>query len=81
VHIEVYVNNVLKKTTQGAFSESISSLVHVTSLYKAHGVNPTSNSSDSVFGDSATDLANEMLVIAGDTTNGYSATFTIGIAL
>jgi len=81
VHIEVYVNSVLKKTSQVAFNESISNAVHVTSLYKAHGVNPISNSSDNVFGDSATNLANEMLSITGDTTNGYAATFTIGIAL
>jgi protocatechuate 3,4-dioxygenase beta subunit len=80
VHIEVYVNNVLKKTSQVAFNESISNTVHVTSLYKAHGVNPISDSSDNVFGDSATDLAIEMLAITGDTTNGYAATFTIGIA-
>jgi protocatechuate 3,4-dioxygenase beta subunit len=81
IHFEVFINGTLKKITQMAFPETISDAVHVTSLYAAHGVNPVRNASDSVFGDSATDLANETFTITGDATNGYTATHQIGLAL
>lgn len=81
VHAEIYINGVLKKTTQFAFPESVSNLVHVSTYYKAHGVNTTSNSSDHVFGDSATDLANETFSITGSVDAGYVATHNIGLAL
>ena len=81
IHFEVYVNNVLKKTSQLTFSETISDAVHQSSLYAAHGINTTRNASDSVFGDSATDLANETMALAGSITDGYTGSFTIGIAL
>jgi len=81
IHLEIYINNVLKKTTQMAFTESISNTVHVSTLYAAHGINTTSNTADSVFGDSATDLAAEMLTLTGSVAAGYTGTFTIGLAL
>jgi protocatechuate 3,4-dioxygenase beta subunit len=81
IHIEVYVNNVLKKTTQITFSETISDAVHISTLYAAHGKNTTRNASDSVFGDSATDLANETMALSGSIAEGYSGSFTIGLAL
>ena len=81
IHIEVYVNGVMKKTGQMAFSETITSAVYASSLYSAHGQNTTSNSSDSVFGDSATDLANETLTLVGSVAAGYAGTYTIGLAL
>ena len=81
IHIEVFVNNILKKTTQITFPETISDAVHITSLYAAHGVNTTRNSSDGILGNSATDLANETVALTGDTTNGYSGNYTIGLAL
>ncbi|WPU94578.1 intradiol ring-cleavage dioxygenase [Mucilaginibacter sabulilitoris] len=81
IHMEVFVNNVLKKVSQLTFSEAISDVVHVSSLYASHGVNPTRNASDSVFGDSTTDLANETLALTGSVSEGYSGTFTLGIAL
>ncbi len=81
VHLEIYIDSVLKKTTQLAFPESISNVVQVSTLYAAHGTNPTTNSTDSVFGDSATDLANEMLSLTGSLTAGYAGTYTIGLAL
>ena len=81
IHLEIFIDNVLKKQAQLAFPESISNVVHVTSLYAAHGVNTTTNTSDSVFGDSATDLTNETLTITGDTTNGYTATYQVGLEL
>ena len=81
IHIEVFVNNVLKKTTQITFSETISDAVHVSSLYAAHGVNTTRNTSDGIFGNSATDLANETVSLSGNTTSGYSGSYTIGLSL
>jgi hypothetical protein len=75
------VNNVLKKVAQMAFSEAISDVVHASALYAAHGVHPTRNATDQVFGDSATDLANETLNLAGSVSAGYTGTYTIGIAL
>jgi protocatechuate 3,4-dioxygenase beta subunit len=81
IHIEVYINSVMKKTGQVTFSEAISDAVHTSTLYAAHGVNPTRNAGDSVFGDSATDLTNETMTLAGSITYGYSGTYTIGLAL
>jgi protocatechuate 3,4-dioxygenase beta subunit len=81
IHIEVYVNNVMKKTTQIAFSETINNTVYASSLYSAHGVNPISNEADSIFGNSLTDLANETVSLAGSVSDGYSGTYTIGLAL
>lgn len=81
IHLEVFVNNVLKKTSQITFSETISDAVHVSSLYAAHGVNTMRNASDGIFNNSATDLANETIALAGSISAGYSGTYTIGIAL
>jgi protocatechuate 3,4-dioxygenase beta subunit len=81
IHFEVYVGGVLKKVGQMAFAESISDVVHVSSAYAAHGVNTTRNAADSVFGDSATDLANETLSLAGSVSAGYTGSYTIGVPL
>jgi protocatechuate 3,4-dioxygenase beta subunit len=81
IHLEIFINNVLKKTAQMAFPETISDAVHVSSLYSAHGINTTRNATDSVFGNSSTDLANEMLSITGSIAAGYTGTYTIGLAL
>lgn len=81
IHLEVFVNNVLKKTSQITFSETISDAVHITDLYAAHGTNPTRNASDNIFNNSATDLANETVALTGNVTAGYSGTYFIGIAL
>jgi protocatechuate 3,4-dioxygenase beta subunit len=81
IHIEVYVNSVMKKTSQVTFLETISDAVHVSTLYAAHGVNPVRNANDSVFGDSATDLANEIMTLVGSVSACYTGTYTIGLAL
>lgn len=81
IHVEVYVNNVMKKTTQIAFPESVNNTVYASSLYAAHGTNPISNSQDGILGNSSTDLANETVTISGDVTNGYVAEHTIGLSL
>jgi protocatechuate 3,4-dioxygenase beta subunit len=81
IHIEVFVGGVLKKTGQVTFLETISDVVYVSTLYAAHGVNPIRNANDSVFGDSATDLANEIMALVGSVSAGYAGTYTIGLAL
>ncbi|MDB5090404.1 MAG: intradiol ring-cleavage dioxygenase [Mucilaginibacter sp.] len=81
IHMEIFISGVLKKIGQVAFSETISDAVQVSTLYAAHGVNPVRNASDSVFGNSATDLANETLALVGSIAAGYAGTYTIGLAL
>ena len=81
IHLEVYVNGTLKKTTQLAFPESISNAVHVTGVYAGHGTNSLTNAKDGILGDSATDLANETLSLTGSVSVGYSSSHTIGIRL
>jgi len=77
IHAEVTVNGRSVKVTQIAFPESITATVYTTGVYAPKGQNPTSNSSDNIFADS---LASELATVSGDATNGYTATFTIGIA-
>jgi protocatechuate 3,4-dioxygenase beta subunit len=80
IHFEIFVNNVLKKQAQLTFSETISDAVHQSTLYNL-GVNTTRNTADGIFGNSATDLANETLSLAGSIAAGYTGTYTFGIAL
>lgn len=81
IHLEVFINNVLRKTGQITFSETISDTVHTSSLYAAHGVNTMRNASDGIFNNSATDLANETVALTGSVAAGYTGSYTIGIAL
>ncbi len=84
IHIEVFINSVLKKTTQIAFPDDINTAVYKTSLYTAHGQNTSvaDNAADSIFGDSADDLDHEICTITSNTTTGgYDATFTVGVAV
>jgi len=81
IHIEVFVNGVMKKTTQICFSESINSVVYASSLYSSHGVNPLTNEADGILGNSLTDLANETVSLTGSVAEGYSGSYTIGIQL
>ena len=77
IHVEVYVNNVLKKTTQVGFTDSINEKVYKTSLYKAHGQNNTTNAKDNVFKDSIT---SELTALSRNGNTLYGS-YTIGIAL
>jgi len=81
IHFEVYVNGVMKKTTQIAFPESINTAVDTSTLYASLGVNPITNSEDSILGNSATDLAHETVSLSGSVSAGYTGTYTIGLAL
>jgi protocatechuate 3,4-dioxygenase beta subunit len=78
IHVEIFVNSVLRLTTQVAFPDSLNTTVYNTSLYSAHGQNSTTNSNDQVFSDS---YNSELVTITGDTTNGYTATFKLGVPL
>lgn len=81
IHLEVFVNNVLKKVGQITFAETISDAVHQSALYAAHGINTQRNSSDGIFNNSSTDLANETVALSGSVDSGYTGNYTIGIAL
>ncbi len=78
IHVEVFIDSVLKATTQLAFADDLNTTVYNTSLYSAHGQNTITNETDMVFSDS---YEKELVTTTGDTTNGYTATYTIGLAL
>lgn len=78
IHLEIFVNSVLKLTTQLAFPDAITTAVYNSSLYSAHGQNTLTNETDSILEDS---YESELVTISGDTTNGYAATFMIGVPL
>jgi hypothetical protein len=66
------------KTTQVAFPESTTAGVYSTGMYATKGQNPTSNASDNVFSDGT---QSEMATLTGNTSSGYTASLTIGIAV
>jgi protocatechuate 3,4-dioxygenase beta subunit len=78
IHLEIFINSVLKKTTQLAFPDSLNTTVYNTALYTAHGQNTSvaNNAADQIFEDS---VSEELVSITGDTTSGFSATFTVGV--
>lgn len=85
IHAEVYLDGnyatgTPAKTTQFAFPQSVTTEVYNSSLYVSHGQNTsvTSFSADNVFSDGT---STEMLTLAGDTSNGYTATLTMGLAV
>ena len=77
VHVQVFRNGSLVKTTQIAFPEDVSSTVYQTGAYASHGQNTTRNSTDNVFSDGT---LYEMATITGSAASGYTATLRIGIA-
>ncbi len=78
IHLEIYVSSVLKLTTQLCFPDSLNTTVYATSGYSAHGQNSITDSSDQVFSDA---YSTELVTISGDTTNGYTATFKVGVPI
>ena len=78
IHVDVFRSGALVKTTQIAFPESISAAVYATGVYASKGQHSTTNSSDNVFSDGTT---NELATLTGNSTSGYTATLTIGIAV
>lgn len=79
IHVEAFYNNQMIRISQFAFDESVSNTVHVVSPY-TKGINTTTNMGDGILGNSAADLAKEMLVITGNTTTGYTGTITMGVS-
>jgi len=78
IHVEVSVNGRSAKVTQIAFADDISAAVYRSGAYASGGQNPTTNARDMVFADS---VSEELATLVGDTTNGYHATFRVGIAI
>jgi protocatechuate 3,4-dioxygenase beta subunit len=78
IHVEVFVNAALVKTTQIAFPESESAAVYSTGVYASRGRNPTSNASDNVFSDGT---QYELATLSGSATSGYTAALTIGVSV
>jgi len=76
IHVEVTVNGRSVKVTQIAFPENVTAAVYGSGVYAAHGQNPTSNAGDMVFSDG---VSGELATLSGDTGNGYTATFQLGI--
>jgi protocatechuate 3,4-dioxygenase beta subunit len=77
VHVQVYVGNTLKLTTQIAFPEAINTAVYNTALYSAHGQNLTKNTTDNIIADS---LDNELATVVANSSGGYDLTHTIYVA-
>ena len=80
IHFQVFLNSVLRATSQAAFPDSLNTTVYNTSLYSVHGQNSTTNSNDNVFSDSA-NTQYEILTITDNGSGGYDASLTIGIAV
>jgi protocatechuate 3,4-dioxygenase beta subunit len=78
IHVEVSVNGRSVKVTQIAFPEDITAAVYRTGVYASSGQNPTTNARDNVFSDG---VSEELIQLVGDTTNGYSGTFQVGVAI
>lgn len=79
LHVQVYVNNSLKLTSQIAFPEEINTAVYNTALYSVHGQNSTKNTSDNIIRDS---LDNELATVtANATTGGYDLTHTLYVSV
>jgi protocatechuate 3,4-dioxygenase beta subunit len=79
IHAQIYVNGVLKLSTQFAFPEEVNTWVYNSALYKAHGQNPTKNTTDNVFRDS---IERELATLTPTASNdGYDLAFIIKVAV
>jgi len=80
IHFQVFISNVLSATSQMAFPEDITALVYDLELYdKGQNTTVSGNEDDGVFASPPGDLVYEMLTLTGNTTDGYTATMTVGI--
>lgn len=79
IHFQVFLNSVLKATSQTAFSDAQTTAVNNTPLYSPHGQNPTKNSNDGVFSD-LSNTAYELLTITDNaSTGGFDGSLIVGI--
>lgn len=83
IHFQVFINSVLRATSQMAFDDSINTAVYNTSLYSAHGQNTSvaNNAADMVFSDMANTQYEMLALTANSQTGGYDGTLTIGISV
>jgi protocatechuate 3,4-dioxygenase beta subunit len=79
VHFKVRTNTTTYKTSQFCFPEAVNAAVYASPLYVNRGANPTSNQQDPIFGSPAP-LHQILENVAGNPTDGYTGTFTIGLA-
>jgi protocatechuate 3,4-dioxygenase beta subunit len=78
IHVKVSYGGTSIKVTQLAFPEATTQLVYSTvAPYNTKGQNSITNATDNVFSDGT---STEMVTLTGDTTNGYTATLSIGVA-
>lgn len=77
IHVQVYIDNALKLTSQIAFPESINTEVYETALYSTHGQNSTKNTNDSIIKDS---LDNELATVTANSSGGYDLVHTIFVS-
>jgi protocatechuate 3,4-dioxygenase beta subunit len=82
IHFQVYLSNNLQvtatATSQIAFPQEVTTAVYNTALYtKGQNTTVTSFAADGIFADGT---AYQMATLSGDTTNGYTATLTVGVA-
>jgi protocatechuate 3,4-dioxygenase beta subunit len=78
IHVKVYVNGSVVKTTQVAFPESTTAEVYASGVYASKGQSPTKNASDNVFADGT---QTEMASVTGSPVSGYEATLTVGASV
>ncbi|MCW3463911.1 dioxygenase family protein [Chitinophaga nivalis] len=80
IHVQIFINNALRLTTQIAFPDQINYAVYRTPLYAAHGQNSTvyNNQADALFADS---IAFQLgTVVSNPQTGGYTLSHTIKIS-
>ncbi|HMJ14787.1 MAG TPA: hypothetical protein VK524_25420 [Polyangiaceae bacterium] len=80
VHVRVYRDMTLRKTTQIGFPDATSQAVYGASDRYEKGQNPTSNAADAVFGTSAGGSARQIAIVTGDNQRGYTASLTLAIS-
>lgn len=81
IHFQVYLTSVAgtaTATSQIAFPQEVTSLIYSTALYAARGQNTsvTSFAQDNIFSDGT---SYQMATMAGNITDGFTATLTVGI--
>jgi protocatechuate 3,4-dioxygenase beta subunit len=84
IHFEVFLQSAVtqgaaKATSQIAFPPAVTTAVYASSLYAARGQNTsvTSFAQDGIFAD-GTEF--QLATVTGDTTSGYLATLSVGVA-
>lgn len=80
VHVRIYRDLVLRKTTQFGFPDATSEAVYGSTNVYEKGANPTKNAADTVFGASSGGAAQQIATVTGDNQSGYVASLTLAIS-